>query len=124
MTEKILERVEALQGVKAVALVSEPEMAVIDNLPQTLEDLVKDGQLVEVEYVLPNMSWRAKSFYLPAGTKVRVINNATEPRGLESKAEQTLEKIKEMFEEAEGDDDAESDAVYHIKQMLGVNCTN
>lgn len=116
MTEKILERVEALQGVKAVALVSEPEMAVIDDLPQKLEDLVKDGQLVEVEYVLPNMSWRAKSFYLPAGTKVRVINNAEEPKGLESKAEQKLERIKEMLEGAD-----DYDVVFAIAKMVGAN---
>ena len=40
------------------------------TLPDLLEELVKEGNLVEVEYVLPMLDCRIKSFLLPANTKV------------------------------------------------------
>lgn len=40
--------------------------------PALLEKMVEFGEIVEVEYVLPGTN-RAKSFYLPRGTDVRII---------------------------------------------------
>jgi len=37
-------------------------------VPELVQDLVDKGELVEVEYVLPNMDYRIKSFLLPKGT--------------------------------------------------------
>lgn len=45
----------------------------IPNIPQLLDDMAADASIVEIEYVLPGTQ-RIKSFYLPKGTEVRVIN--------------------------------------------------
>lgn len=39
---------------------------------EVLEELVQEGRLVEIEYVLPSMDYRVKSFYLPGGAKTTV----------------------------------------------------
>lgn len=38
-----------------------------------INDLVKEGEIVEVEYELPSMSYRAKSLYFPKGTTIRLV---------------------------------------------------
>jgi hypothetical protein len=69
----IVERVSEKAGLKAVHLASEEDIVLAcKDLPSICEELVEEGRLVEVEYVLPEMDWRIKSFYLPAGTVVRV----------------------------------------------------
>lgn len=56
------------QGWSMDRLLSEASAA---SLPEVLEQMVKDGEIVEVEYVLPGSN-RVKSFYLPKGTDVKV----------------------------------------------------
>jgi hypothetical protein len=69
----ILSLVQTKQGVKATELAAETALALMDhNVPELFQELVREGQMVEVEYVLPNLERRAKSFYLPKGTKVRL----------------------------------------------------
>ena len=46
------------------------------DLPRLMRELVEDGELVEVEYVLPTMNYRAKSFFLPRNSEVVVISNS------------------------------------------------
>ncbi len=38
---------------------------------ECLEELVKSGEVVEVEYVLPEMSYRVKSIFFPKGTQIK-----------------------------------------------------
>lgn len=40
-------------------------------------EMVDEGELVEVDYVLPNLNYRIKSFLLPKGTEVRCANLTT-----------------------------------------------
>jgi hypothetical protein len=40
------------------------------DVTDAINRLVKSEDIVEVEYVLPTMSYRAKSIYFPKGTKV------------------------------------------------------
>lgn len=42
------------------------------NLADLLERMVDDGDLVETEFVLPDMHYRIKSIYFPKGTSVQV----------------------------------------------------
>lgn len=64
------------QGLKATELASVPDLVLSGwEVPELVDELVRDGQLVEVEYVLPYMDWRVKSFLLPPGTKVGVNNH-------------------------------------------------
>lgn len=46
------------------------------KLSTILEDLVKEGEIVEVEYTLKTMDYRAKSMFFPWGTSVNVIDNS------------------------------------------------
>ena len=71
--------VKEKQGCKAVELVTfvamemakSPSTSDIDvDLPELIETMTKEGELVEVEYVLPNMDYRVKSFLLPKGTEI------------------------------------------------------
>jgi hypothetical protein len=64
-------------GKKAVELVTEVNILLSEtgsefptDLPAIIDQMVKDGELVEIEYVLPDMNYRIKSFYLPKGTEI------------------------------------------------------
>lgn len=77
MTAVILQAVSS--GIKATELTvqlaqhhpyeSERYMALV-------QQLIEYGEIIEVEYVLPDMPYRSKSFYLPKGAKVTVPPNA------------------------------------------------
>lgn len=45
------------------------------DLPSLLEELVKSGLLIEIEYSLPVLPYKLKSFYLPKGTTVAFVSN-------------------------------------------------
>ena len=78
----IINIVNETQGLKATELavklverlIAKDSMQPFD-LPQLLEDLVKKHLIVEVEYIVPQVSYRTKSFLLPAGTKVMLTNS-------------------------------------------------
>ena len=40
------------------------------DVVQVLEELVTAGELVEIEYAVPEMEYRVKSFYLPKGSLI------------------------------------------------------
>ena len=67
----ILDLVTSKQGCKATELAVEIATKADIDLVQTL---VTEGRLVEIEYVLPNMPYRIKSFLLPKDTQIRVCN--------------------------------------------------
>lgn len=94
--EFILEEVK--NGIKAVelaALVARAQAEDIDIYTETREfevsrqipvkkysqapflnvvnDLIGSGDIVELEYVLPHMDYRVKSFYMPRGTNLNVV---------------------------------------------------
>lgn len=72
----LVKEVEICQGCKATELVSKVVAKGMVELAHTIdsciEELVKERRLVEVDYVLPNMGYRSKSFLLPAGSVVKV----------------------------------------------------
>ena len=78
LRQAIVEIVETKQGCKATELVdfiagTHPELLVVlDDLTDTIEEMVHEGELVEVEYVLPQIEYRAKSYLLPRGTQIIV----------------------------------------------------
>jgi len=43
--------------------------------PSILQEAIRDKRVVEVEYVLPELSYRIKSFILPKGTEVIRVKN-------------------------------------------------
>lgn len=73
----IFDEVTAAQGCKIAELVvrlCDQTEEFSRHLIQMVEEMVADQQLVEVEYVLPSMNYRRKSFLLPGGTTVRVFD--------------------------------------------------
>lgn len=48
------------------------------DIVDSLEELVRLGRIVEVEYTLPKMDYRVKSIYFPAGTKVSLRHGTRE----------------------------------------------
>jgi hypothetical protein len=83
---RIVEIVTEKQGCKATELCAIHELVLADNgdgngfpIPDLVEELVQEEKLVEIEYVLPSMNYRIKSFLLPAGTQIKMrINVAIE----------------------------------------------
>lgn len=76
MKKTILKVVNNSQGVNNVDLalkvmaILNPQKFDIDEFSRVLTDLVISGEVLEIEYNLPTMDYRIKSFYLPKGTKI------------------------------------------------------
>ena len=70
--ELINQFVEDKQGCKLMDLCTSHELLSVfgTELPSVIAEMVQDGDLVEVEYLLPSMDYRVKSFILPKNTKV------------------------------------------------------
>lgn len=78
LREAILVSVNSHQGMKGVDLVLNV-MGLVNCMKftdveyqQELESLLKNGEVVELEYILPQLNYRIKSMYFPKGT---VFNN-------------------------------------------------
>lgn len=76
MRDIILNMVNAHQGIKAVDLalkvMSEvnPVIFNIEEYWDALNSLIGSKEIVEIEYTLPQLSYRLKSIYFPKGTAV------------------------------------------------------
>lgn len=76
VTDAIKELVE--NGIKATELVAQLASQFKTRLPPStdvlglLDKMVHDGEIVEVEYILPHLDFRIKSMYFPAGTSVSI----------------------------------------------------
>ena len=72
MKEKIVEIVNRYPEIKVMSLI--PKMAEYlksgGDLLGTIDKMVDSGELVEVNYILPTMSYREKSILFPKGTKI------------------------------------------------------
>jgi len=63
------------QGVKAVTLASDEEVLKLlgnESFHDVMEELISENRVVEIEYTVPSMPYRLKSFYLPGGSVVVV----------------------------------------------------
>lgn len=89
MKAEVLEKLTAqtLNIVRARGAITSVELAVAvgsnmypvtypaELFVQLLETMVRQGAIVEVEYILPDMRDRVKSVYFPAGTTVKLHAN-------------------------------------------------
>ena len=79
--EAILTSVNTRQGITAVELVLNcmsfigPSQFEEVEYTFQLAELVSNKEIVELEYILPQMDYRIKSIYFPKGTKIYVSNN-------------------------------------------------
>jgi hypothetical protein len=90
MREKIIEIVNEFGPIKATEIVvrfmtnNEPDQ----NITDVLDELVKNGDIIEVEYTLPQMNYCVKSMYFPKGTEVQIT------KGFENSKNETCEHPK------------------------------
>lgn len=72
--KEIVATVEAVQGCKATELIANerilPLIAANFDIIGMIAELCSEGELVEIEYIIPNIPYRVKSFLFPKGTKV------------------------------------------------------
>jgi len=71
----IVDTVTDVQGCKATELIAHVAGRLEEEFPQhdfmrALNELLESGELEEVEYVLPQMDYRTKSFLLPKNTQI------------------------------------------------------
>lgn len=71
--QQVLAVIIAKQGCKTTELAAQlaPEVTA-GPLTKSIERLVDSGDLIEIEYTLPTMRWRVKSFLLPGETSLTV----------------------------------------------------
>lgn len=75
LKKAILDTINTSTGINGVNLVmavmnhGRPTSFEHDSFNLILEELVKEERIIELEYILPNMEFRIKSMYFPAGTK-------------------------------------------------------
>jgi len=66
--------VTKLQGCKGTELVCQPEFISVYkagfDLVEIIEEMIKENELIEIEYTIPQLDYRVKSFYLPKGSKL------------------------------------------------------
>jgi hypothetical protein len=77
LKDRIHNIIVSVQGCKATELVTKFDREMLKaldtfDLSTVLTELMHDQKIIEVEYELPEMSWRSKSFFLPFGTEVRI----------------------------------------------------
>ncbi len=78
MNQQLITRIEDLvsNGIKGVELATilATEFIQLEQIEimGTIEELVEQGEIIEIQYVLPHMDYRIKSFYLPKGTKIEI----------------------------------------------------
>ena len=71
--EKIIELVTATPGIKLMSLIPKMVEFITEkntNVPDLVEKMVLAGEIIEVEYITPQMNYRTKSLLFPKGTKV------------------------------------------------------
>ncbi len=53
------------------------------DISELLEELVREDRIVEIEYILPSLEFRVKSFFLPVGTEIVAIHGPFKGLGRE-----------------------------------------
>lgn len=72
------------QGIKAVKLACIAAKTAVENgwdmrepFPDLLERMIQEGRIKEVEYCVPQLPQRIKSFLLPSGARIRLDQEAS-----------------------------------------------
>lgn len=70
----ILQIIIDKQGLKATELIAEMTVGIINNfdIPSIIDELVFENAIVEIEYIIPTINYRIKSYLLPSNTKISV----------------------------------------------------
>lgn len=70
----IVEIVESVQGCKATELAANSKIAIEvgSNLVDLIEELIQEGELAGIEYIVPNLPDRRKLYLFPKGTKAKI----------------------------------------------------
>lgn len=78
LKDHVYDIVVRLQGCKATEIIPRLSLEALQSLEEgndistIIAELINERRLIEVEYELPQMDWRTKSFLLPFKTDVRI----------------------------------------------------
>uniref|UniRef100_A0A6M3L8D9 Uncharacterized protein n=1 Tax=viral metagenome TaxID=1070528 RepID=A0A6M3L8D9_9ZZZZ len=74
LKDRILELVNnGIKGTELVVkIISESDVLIHTDVVKVIEELMEQGEMIEIDYVLPSMEYRIKSFYLPKGTSISI----------------------------------------------------
>lgn len=76
--ELICQTINRKPGIRAIDLLlkvisdNEEFVELGSHFNTAIEELVENGDIVEIEYVLDTMNYRCKTIYFPKGTHVRI----------------------------------------------------
>jgi hypothetical protein len=79
--DKLTSYLRGKQGVKGIELASDIEVikALGDqSFHEVMEELVEERRVVEIEYTIPSIPYRLKSFFLPEGAVIHRIRGQQE----------------------------------------------
>ena len=79
--ERLSNYLRGKQGDKGVEFASDIEVieALGDqSFHEVMEELVEEGRVVEIEYTVPSIPYRLKSFFLPEGAVIHRIRGQQE----------------------------------------------
>ena len=78
LKNRIVEIVTEKQGCKVTELCVLPELVLADDgegngfsIPELVEELALEERIIEIQYVIPAMDYRIKSFLFPVGTEIK-----------------------------------------------------
>lgn len=76
--QQIANYLRGKQGIKGVELASDPNVVYAlaqenESFHDVTEELVLENKVVEIEYSVPSIPYRLKSFFLPEGSVVHRI---------------------------------------------------
>lgn len=82
---KIVEYVMNMNGCKMIELISDIPLCFAfqeakiepDEISKIIDELILSEYLIEIEFIVPNMDYRVKSFLLPAGTEIKIRDSKT-----------------------------------------------
>jgi hypothetical protein len=71
----LIDTITGVQGCKATELIAHVAEKMGDEFPshdfmQALSEIIDEGNIEEVEYILPQLDFRIKSFLLPKNTQI------------------------------------------------------
>jgi len=80
MITDVVTRERGCKGIELVTKVTVAASGTVHGsfLLETVERMVKEGELVEVVYVLPESPLRTKSFFLPKGSTAGVVGHGSD----------------------------------------------
>ena len=120
--QAIIEVINNHQGCKSTeipaGLLKKSVESIFDyGISNLLEELVREDKVIEIEYTLPNMEYRIKSFYLPAKTNYKVTTGTIVSSRIPTEGDKLLWNPKSQKLEPSKDHPTEEPDIENLKSV-------